>query len=246
MAISLTARHGRAAALAAAALAACAAAAPPAHARTAPLVDQLVVMKSGRAYQDTVRAKAVTVRVGRKRCAVATGTPLAALLRSDVPRVRLRDFGNCSRSARDAGGLYVRSIGRDAERGRGGWVYKVGNRQATAGAGDYAGPLGRGRLRRRTRVLWFYCVPDSGGRCPRTLAIRVRVQADGVAVRVRAYDDEGRGVPAAGATVRAGGVSAVADASGLALLALPPGRHRVHAEQDGLVRSFGEVVRVGG
>ncbi|MEX2196839.1 MAG: hypothetical protein WD844_16315 [Thermoleophilaceae bacterium] len=219
-------------------------AAAPAEARRAPVVKQLVVTASGRAYADTVRASSTTVRVGRRRCRVSQSTPLAALVRSDVPRLSLRDFGRCSRRARDAAGLYVRAIGRDRERGREGWVYKVGNRQGSAGAADPSGPFGRGRLRGRPRILWFYCALDEEGSCQRTLALRARPEPGGVAVRVLAYDDRGRSVPAAGATVRAGATSAVADAGGLARLELPAGRHRLRAEQEGRIRSFDEVVRV--
>jgi hypothetical protein len=39
-------------------------------------------------------------------------------------------------------------------------------------------------------------------------------------------------------------VTATADATGFARLALPSGRRRVRAEQDGLVRSFDEAVVV--
>lgn len=233
---------GAAPALAAVGLALLAAA--PAEARRAPVVKQLVVTSSGRAYADTVRASATTVRVGRRRCRVSQSTPLAALARSDVPRLSIRDFGRCSRRARDASGLYVRAIGRDRARGRDGWVYKVGNRQGTAGAADPSGPFGRGRLRGRPRVLWFYCSLDDEGSCQHTLALRARPEPGGAAARVLAYDDQGRSVPAAGAMVRAGGRSAVTDASGLARLALPAGRHRIHAEQDGRIRSFDEVVSV--
>lgn len=94
-------------------------------------------------------------------------------------------------------------------------------------------------------MLWFYCRLDSEGSCQRTLALRARPEPGGVAVRVLAYDDRGRGVPAPGATVRSGETAAVADASGLARLALPPGRHRLHAEQEGRIRSFSEAVTVG-
>ena len=57
---------------------------------------------------------------------------------------------------------------------------------------------------------------------------------------MRSYDDEGRGEPAAGATVSAGGVSAATDANGMARLALPPGSYRAVATGDGLIRSFTE------
>jgi hypothetical protein len=65
-----------------------------------------------------------------------------------------------------------------------------------------------------------------------------------VAVTVRGYDDEGHGVPVAGATVSAGAVSGVTAADGAVRLALPAGRHRLVAEKDGLVRSFAERITV--
>lgn len=222
-----------------------AAGATPAAAEAArgPVVRQLVVTPGGRAYAETVRARETTVAVGRRRCRVPGATPLAALARAELPRLRLLDFGSCSRRARDASGLYVKAIGRHRGFRSSGWVYKVGNRQATAGAADPAGPFGRGRLRSRSRVLWFFCQAAEDG-CQRTLAVRARPEPGGVAVRALAYDDQGRGVPAAGATVRAGTATATADASGFARLSLPAGRYRVRAEQDGLIRSFDEAVAV--
>ena len=93
--------------------------------------------------------RGVLVRIGRRRCASATGTPLAALVRARPSRrIGLKDFGSCSRRARDGAGLFVRRIGPDANRGNDGWVYKVGRKVATAGAGDPSGPFGRRRLRR--------------------------------------------------------------------------------------------------
>jgi len=228
-----------------AALLAVAAGALPAPAAAAPpVIEQMVVKRNGDAQVQTLRARAATVRVGRRRCSVAAGTALAALTRSRVRRVSLRDFGSCSRRARDAGGLYVRAIGRDRARGRSGWVYKVGNRLATTGAGEVSGPFGRGRIRGRASVLWFHCRLDREGGCQSTLALRVRAVDGGVSARVLAYDDEGEAAPAAGAAVRSGAASAVADERGLATLALPAGRHRVHAELRGAIRSFPEGVAV--
>jgi hypothetical protein len=153
----------------------------------------------------------------------------------------VRDFsGSC-----DPSSLFVRAIGPDRNRGARGWVYKVGNRQATTSASDPSGPFGSGRITRRARVTWFYCVFREGG-CQRTLGLRTSIEADGtVTVRVSAYDDEGRGEPAAGATVRAGSVSAQADERGIATLDLPAGRHRVHAEKRRHIRSFAERVEIG-
>jgi hypothetical protein len=174
---------------------------------------------------------------------VAAGTALAGLLRRPPGRVRLRDFGSCSRRPRDGGQLFVRAIGPDLNRGRNGWVYKVGARAATAGAADPAGPFGRGRLRANQRVTWYFCRLTSGG-CQRTLELKAAPVAGGVEVTVLGYDDEARGVRVAGATVRLGPAEQVTDASGVARFAVDPGTYRALAEKSGLVRSFTERVVV--
>jgi hypothetical protein len=230
---------------AAAALAAAAGTTVPAEAqRRAPVVSQMVVFKSGKAVTKRVSTKGVRVRVGRKRCAVASRTALAVLVRSRIGRIGLRDFGTCSRRARDGAGLFVRAIRRDRNRGNNGWVYKVGRRAATAGAADPSGPFGTGRrLRRGQRIVWFYCVL-SGTSCQRSLSIRTRAEPGALVVKVVGYDDEGRGELTSGATVRAGRASALTGADGRARLTLASGRYRVYAEKDGLVRSFSERVSV--
>jgi hypothetical protein len=212
-------------------------------ARRAAVVEQLVVFSSGHARQGRVSTRGVLVRVGRRRCAVPTGTALAALVRSRVARVRLRDFASCSRRARDAGGLFVRAIGHDRNHGRSGWVYKVGGKAATAGAADPSGPFGRGRLRSGQRVTWFYCRDATN--CQRTLAMRARADGGGaVTVTVAGYDDRGRGVRVAGALVRVGTARAVTGSDGVARLTVAPGRYRAFAVKRGLVRSFSERVLV--
>jgi hypothetical protein len=213
-----------------------------AQAATTPLVEHMVVFRDGRAPVKTLRAGAVTVRASGRRCAVGAGTPLAALVRSRAGALSVRDFGSCSRRARDAGSLFVRGIGSDRNAGRSGWVYKVGQRLGTAGAGDPRGPFGRGAIRSGARVLWFYCQAPAGTQsCQRTLAVEPRDEGGGVlSVRVSAFDNEGRGVAAPGATVVAGGVRAEAGPDGVARLSAAPGTYSVHAEQPGLVRSFAE------
>jgi hypothetical protein len=217
--------------------------AAPSAGAAAPAVRQMVVFRDGDAVTRTVMAKQASVKVGRRRCTAGEGTALAALARSHVGRLRLRDFGSCSSRARDGAGLFVEAIGSDRNRGQNGWVYKVGRRGATAGAADPSGPFGRGRLRSGQRVTWFYCRLRGGG-CQRTLGLDASAEPGGVAATVRAYDDEGRGVPVSGATVSAGAVSGVTAADGSVRLALPPGRHRLVAEKDGLVRSFAERLTV--
>jgi hypothetical protein len=222
-------------------LAALLAASPAAAA--APVVEQMVVFRDGDAVTRTVTAKQVRVKVGRKRCAAGEGTALAALVRSRIGRLGLRDYGSCSTRGRDSAGLFVSSIRGERNRGQDGWVYKVGRRSATAGAADPSGAFGRGRLKRGQRVTWFFCRLRDGG-CQHTLALEARAEPGAVSVTVRGYDDEGRGVPVEGATVSAGAVTAISAADGSARLALPAGSHRLLAEKDGLVRSFGERVAV--
>lgn len=166
----------------------------------------------------TVTLKARDAKAGSRRCRVGARTALSALLGTSRT-LRLRDHGSCSRRPADAGGLYVVSIGADRERGRSGWVYKVGRRLGTAGAADPGGPFGSGGLRDRQRVTWFWCTLDAKGACERTLEGSARKEGDGFRVTVRGYDDEGRGVLVAGATVRLGSSVATSGADGTALVA---------------------------
>lgn len=226
----------------AAAVVAAAALAPAATAQAAtPNVRELVVFRDGSAKQKTVTARSATARVGRRRCAVGARTPLAALIRSHIGGLKLKDYGACSRRTRDAAGLYVAAIGRDRARGANGWVYKVGNKLASAGAGDPAGPFGRGKIRSGTRVTWLYCRMNARtASCQRTLGVKAVGDASGVSVTVRSYDDRGRSKLVAGATVHGGGATATTDSSGVAHLAA--GVTRVWAESPGTVRSFEERV----
>jgi hypothetical protein len=218
-----------------------------AHARTAPVVRQLVVFRDGSAKAQSVTASQATVHLGRRRCAVGAATPLAALVRSHVAKLGLHDYGSCSRRARDAGGLYVRSIGRDKAHGQDGWVYKVGQKLAPAGAADPSGPFGNGRLRNAAQVTWFYCRYDNAVHgCQRTLGVTATAQGGGaIAVTVKAYDDQARAVPAAGATVHAGSATATTDANGNATLTVAPGTYDVFAAAAGAVRSQPARTKVG-
>ena len=214
----------------------------PTVAAAAPKVRQMVVFRDGHARAKQVSTAATSVRVGGRRCAVGDGTALAALARSRAGRLRFRDFGACSSRPRDAAGLLVTGIGADRNRGQRGWVYKVGGRAATAGAGDPSGPFGRGRLRRGQRITWFYCL--RAGDCQRTLEVRATPVGGGIVATVRGYDDAGDGVPVEGASVTAAGVTGLTAADGRVQLALPAGTHRLVARKDGLVRSFRERVEV--
>jgi hypothetical protein len=230
---------------------------PAAHgaaAAAAPRVDVMVVGRSRVLAQPrAVRATATTVRAGRRRCAVAAATPLsalAALRRAGGPSFTLRDFGSCSSRPADAGGLFVRKLGTDANHGQDGWVYKVGSKVGTTSAGDPSGPLGDGRrVRTGQGVLWFWCHMGSNG-CQRTLAFvhpPATVVAGGpVTVTVDGYDDMGRGRPAANVTVALGSVTATTGADGRVTLPAPaaPGSARLTATGGGAVAAFPEAVRV--
>jgi hypothetical protein len=232
----------RARALVLGGLTAMALASPPAATAAVPRVRQLVVFRSGEALERTVSTRQTTVAVGGRRCAAGDGTALAALVRSKPGRLRLRDFGACSLRPGDSAGLLVTRIRSDRNRGQRGWVYKVGQRAATAGAGDTGGPFGHGRLRVGQRVRWFYCVRAAD--CQRTLTVSATPMAGGIVARVRGYDDAGDGVPIEGAEVTASGVTGLTAADGRVQMALPPGTHRLVARKDGLVRSFTERVEV--
>jgi len=194
-----------------------------------------------------VKLKSRSLKVGGRRCAVGRATPLSVLAGTRL-RIRLQDYGSCGRSPRDAGALYVSQVGPDRRGGPAGWVYKVGRRVGTTGAADPSGPFGRGKLRRGARLLWFWCVQARGEACQRTLEVSsAPVVAPGamLAVTVRGYDDNGRGVPVAGATVRLGSATAVSDANGVAQVAAPlSGSAKLTAEHEDMVRSWPRTVRV--
>jgi hypothetical protein len=221
--------------------------APGAAHASAPLVHELVVFRDGSAKSVSVAAAQSTVKVGRRKCAVPAGTALAALIRGKPGKLGMHDYGSCSRRAADAAGLYVRSIRHDVAKGQDGWVYKVGQKLAPAGAADPAGPFGNGRLKTGARVTWFYCRFDQAAHgCQRTLGVTVTAPGGGVVqVTVRAYDDQARAIPAAGARVHAGGATATTDANGNATLAVAAGTYDVFADGAGAVRSQPVRVKAG-
>lgn len=201
----------------------------------------------------TVTASTTSLRVGRRRCALAAGTPLAALVavrRAGGPGFAIRDYGRCGSSAANSAQLFVYSIGGQTNHGQDGWEYKVDQRAGSSGAADLAGPRGDGRrIRSGQRVLWFWC-HASGTGCQRTLAVSPAAStassAGTLAVRVTGYDNEGRGRPVAGAIVTLGTDFASTDASGRATLITPSaaGRYALVATRRGLVESFPETIAV--
>jgi hypothetical protein len=65
-------------------------------------------------------------------------------------------------------------------------------------------------------------------------------------VTVRGYDEAGKGVAVAGATVRLGGATAVTGADGVATVVAPTavGRYALEASKPGLVPAFPRAVEV--
>jgi hypothetical protein len=218
------------------------AAAAPASASAAEV--ELMVVGKQRVLREAteVRLKERGVKVGRRSCRVAARTPLAVLAAARL-KLGIRDYGRCGRRPRDATGLYVSKVAGERERGRGGWVYKVGRRAPSLGAADVSR-----RLRDGQRVMWFWCEQDATGGCQRTLEAQpdrtAAAPGETLTVRVRGYDDLGRGVAVEGATVRLGSATAVTGPDGVAVLTVVDGG-ALHAEKDGMIRAFPQRVVVG-
>jgi hypothetical protein len=88
-------------------------------------------------------------------------------------------------------------------------------------------------------VTWFWChVTSRDNGCPHTLVVAVTPGSGTLTVRVRRYDDRGKGFAAGGATVHAGGATATTGSGGVAHLALAAGRYSVFADQPARIRSF--------
>lgn len=223
--------------------------------RAAPRVQAMIVGEHGATLfaARPVLASATTVTAGRRRCAVAAGTPLAVLAagrRTGGPSFALRDYGRCGSSPANSGQLFVYSLGGETNGGQNGWEYKVNGVAGSAGAGDPGGPNGDGRLLRPgERVLWFWCVASGGG-CERTLeaapSVSIVPRGGPLAVTVSGYDNEGRATPIAGAIVTLGSDFASTGAGGRASLIAPgaPGTYTVSAHKQSLVPSFPQTIVV--
>jgi len=189
-----------------------------------PRVEAQLVTRTGKVYGPKRVAAAATHAAG---CRLRAGLPIDVLagLRSAAGAPSFRARGGCT-------ALYVFQVGRERERGAGGWVYKVGHKLPSLSASDPSG-----RLKGGEQVTWFWCVNAS--RCQRTLEIAQAVRSgDQVTVAVTAYDDRGRGVPARGATVALGSARATVGADGRATIGAPAGATKLTATKKGLVPAF--------
>jgi len=228
--------------------------ASPSVALAAPSVQSMVVGAGGQilAGPRGVSTAATSVAVGRRRCAVAAGTPLAALAnlrRLGGPAFSVRDYGRCNSAPANSASLFVYALGGETNVGQDGWVYKVGGVIGATGAANTSGPRGDGRLLSSgQQLVWFWCHAQRGG-CQRTLALsaaRSVSRGGRLGVSVRGYDNEGRGVPVAGAIVRLGSDFASTNGSGRATLIAPGGRgsYALTASRRGLVPAFPETISV--
>jgi hypothetical protein len=213
--------------------------------RRAARVQVMVVGERGTVVEaTTLRARATVVRASGRACKVSQSTPLAALVaaldRQDVGR-HVRDFGACERRrAGSSSQLFVDRIAKERNRGEDGWVYKVNDFARDVGAADISAP----RLRDGDRVLWLYCVLNPKTRsCQPSLRLLPDASSGppggAVRVRVRAYDNERRHTPAAGARVTLGPAAATTGADGIATLNAPAkGRHTLAASAPDALPSF--------
>ena len=199
-----------------------------------PRVRAMVVGRSGDVVAGVKSVHLDAFRQGR--CRVGRGLPLGVLHELRVP---YRARGGCE-------SLYVFQVGGARERGRGGWVYKVGTRGGTAAASDPTGPFGNGRIRSGAEVVWFWC--RRALRCQRSLKVtgerRVRVGRT-LRVRVRGYDDYGRSRVIRGARVSVGRARVRTNRRGLATIRMARrGLFRLRAARRGLVPAFPIGIRV--
>ncbi len=209
------------------------AAAAPADA-AGPRVRAMVVSKAGNVVAGVRSVRLDAFRLGR--CRVREGLGLGVL---HFLRVPFRARGGCESK-------YVFQVRGEREQGRGGWVYKVGTRGATAAATDPSGPFGSGRIRSGAEVVWFWC--RRALRCQRSLKVtgerRVRVGGR-IRFRVRGYDDFGRSRVIRGARVSVGRARARTDRRGLVTIRFSRrGLFRLRASKRGLVPAFPIGVRV--
>jgi hypothetical protein len=229
---------------------------PSAHFAVAgPRVQSMIVGRGGTILSSarSVSGSATSVHVGRRTCTVAAGTPLAVLAavrRGGGPGFALRDYGRCGSSPQNSAQLFIYSLGGESNHGQSGWEYKVDHVSGSTGAGDPSGPRGDGRrLRPGSHVLWFWCNAFAGG-CQRTLDVAAATTTISPSARldvtVTGYDNEGRGVPVAGAIATLGSDFASSGTGGSATLIAPatPGRYALSASRPGLVPSFPETIVV--
>src|SRR5581483_2644528 len=171
------------------------------------------------------------IRIGHRNCRVPAGTALSGLIAAGLP-VGVSDVAGC-----DPASMFVRRVGGETNHGLGGWEYKVGHSDPSAGSADPAG-----RLRGGLQLLWYWCV--RAGACERTLDLSFHFHHGVARITVHGYDDTGHGRPIPGATVHFGTTSLRTNSGGYVDVPSTPGRYLVYATKPGMVRSFPNVVGV--
>jgi hypothetical protein len=208
----------------------------------------LLVGASAPARAATPRVQAMVVgkggwTVGPRTVSVASLRVGSCRLRAGLPIGVLRALGQPFKARGGCSALYVSRVRGDAEKGAGGWVYKVGRRLPGRSASDPAG-----RLKSGQKVLWFWC--KQAGACNRTLSTSGRASNGRMRITVTAYDDFGRGrrVSAATVIVREVGTSTRRTfrtaTDGTVLVPVSRGkRYRVDSRRGGVIRGFPTTVR---
>jgi len=209
-------------------------AAAPASDAAGPRVRAMVVGKSGNVIAGVKQVRLDAFRY--RSCRMPAGLPLGVLPELGVS---WRARGGCE-------SIYVTHIRGVRAGGRQGWVYKVGTRSGTASASDPTGPFGSGRVRAGAEVVWFWC--RRALRCQRSLKVtgerRIPVGRT-LRVRVRGYDDFGRGRVIRGALVRVGRARVRTNRDGVARIRMiRRGLFRLRATKRGLVAAFPIGIRV--
>jgi len=103
-------------------------------AAASPAVEMMVVGKTRTLVAPrSVTVKATTVKIGRRRCRVAAGTALAALIDARA-KPRVTNVAGC-----DPASMFVTKVGPDANRGIAGWQYKIGHTSPSFSAGSTSG-----------------------------------------------------------------------------------------------------------
>lgn len=144
-----------------------------ASAASGPIVTVSVATKAGALIGPVrVRAAKARVKVGGRRCVVAAGTPLAALIAlrakvgaSAVGALHLVDGGHCGAKAASSSRLALTGIGIDRASGGDHWAYAVGSKVGTEHAADPAGAFGHGPIKDHAEVAWRWCTSGGSGAC---------------------------------------------------------------------------------
>lgn len=133
-------------------------------------------------------------------------------------------------------GSYLDQIGDDKAEGQIGWLYLVNSISPSIGAADYI-------LKANDLILWFY--GDYNWKPTRLSLDQIAVNTGGTVIAKLEYFDDNTWSVFSEAKVYIGAQIATTDASGRASISMPDGYYKIFAENDGFIRSNGELLKVG-